>query len=70
MAKPKAAPKSVTPEVEAPTPTLAREERIRLAAYAAAEKRNFAPGFETADWLEAEKQVDEEGDKDVATGGA
>ncbi|MEJ8859421.1 DUF2934 domain-containing protein [Variovorax robiniae] len=35
-----------------------REDRIRLAAYAAAERRGFAPGFETDDWLEAEQQVD------------
>lgn len=48
--------------------THTREERIRLAAYAAAERRGFAPGFETDDWLEAERQIDAEGDADAAPG--
>lgn len=39
----------------------AREERIRLAAYAIAESRGFAPGFEVEDWLEAERQLGEAG---------
>lgn len=32
--------------------------RIEQAAYAAAEKRNFEPGHEVEDWLEAERLVD------------
>ena len=48
---------------------LTREERIRLAAYAAAERRGFQPGFDTDDWLEAERQVDAaEGEGDAAPG--
>lgn len=35
-----------------------REERIREAAYAAAERRGFVPGYETEDWLEAERRID------------
>ena len=35
-----------------------REERIRIAAYAAAERRGFEPGYEVEDWLEAERQTD------------
>lgn len=42
-----------------------REDRVREAAYAAAERRGFAPGREVDDWLEAEQQVG-----DGATGGA
>ncbi|WP_326543384.1 DUF2934 domain-containing protein [Pseudorhodoferax sp.] len=34
-----------------------REQRIREAAYAAAERRGFAPGGEVDDWLEAERQM-------------
>jgi len=34
-----------------------QQDRIRRAAYAAAEQRGFTPGFELDDWLEAEKQV-------------
>jgi len=30
---------------------------IREAAYLKAEARNFAPGVELSDWLEAEKEV-------------
>lgn len=35
-----------------------REDRIREAAYAASERRGFAPGHETDDWLQAEREVD------------
>lgn len=38
--------------------TSTREDRIRLAAYEAAERRGFEPGFETEDWLEAERLID------------
>jgi hypothetical protein len=48
--------------------TNTREESIRLAAYVAAERRGFAPGFETDDWLEAERQIDAEGNSDTAPG--
>lgn len=37
-----------------------REERIRRAAYAAAERRGFVQGFELDDWLEAERLIDGE----------
>jgi len=30
---------------------------IEVAAYYKAERRNFAPGFEDLDWLEAEKEI-------------
>ena len=40
----------------APSPD--REERIRRAAYAAAERRGFEPGHETDDWLAAEREID------------
>lgn len=35
-----------------------REEQIRIAAYLAAEKRGFAPGGETEDWIQAEQAID------------
>jgi hypothetical protein len=35
-----------------------RQERVATAAYYLAEKRGFAPGHETEDWLLAEAQVD------------
>lgn len=41
-----------------PDAELSRDERIRLAAYAIAERRGFEGGSETEDWLEAERQVD------------
>jgi len=41
------------------TPTdVSREDRVRLAAYAAAERRGFVPGHEVEDWLAAEQEVD------------
>ncbi|WP_371435070.1 DUF2934 domain-containing protein [Polaromonas sp.] len=47
--------------------SLSREERVRIAAYLASEKRGFEPGMAEADWLEAERQVDsEQGQPDVA----
>jgi hypothetical protein len=36
----------------------ARRERISVAAYYSAERRNFSPNGELDDWLQAEKQVD------------
>jgi hypothetical protein len=43
-------------------PTLARDssayrELVAIAAYYRAERRGFAPGGETQDWLEAEREV-------------
>lgn len=35
-----------------------REQMISDAAYYFSESRGFTPGFEMADWLQAEKQVD------------
>ena len=47
---------------DAPTPSDQEERRRRIteAAYYRAERRGFAPGYEEADWLEAEKQIDAE----------
>lgn len=50
-------------------PDTSREGRIRLAAYAAAERRGFEPGFETEDWLEAERQVNGESQETSNPGG-
>lgn len=38
--------------------TVAREEMVRIAAYFRAERRGFAPGYEIADWLAAQAEVD------------
>jgi len=35
-----------------------RLQRIAEAAYKRAQQRNFAPGHDLDDWLEAEKEVD------------
>jgi hypothetical protein len=37
-----------------------REARIAEAAYWRAERRGFAPGGEVEDWLNAEKEIDEQ----------
>ena len=47
-----------------------RGDRIRLAAYAIAERRGFAPGFETDDWMEAERRIDAENPSAPAPGTA
>jgi len=39
-------------------PSSSREALIATAAYYRAEKRGFAPGHETEDWLAAEREVD------------
>jgi len=44
------------PAVPGPTP-VAREERVRTAAYFRSERRGFAPGYEWEDWLAAEAEV-------------
>ena len=36
-----------------------RHRKIQELAYLKAEQRNFEPGYEMQDWLEAEKEVDE-----------
>ncbi|RYF33969.1 MAG: DUF2934 domain-containing protein [Comamonadaceae bacterium] len=57
---------SVDPRQDA---ELTRDDRIRLAAYAIAERRGFEGGSETEDWLEAERQVDaDNGDGNAADG--
>lgn len=38
--------------------TAERLKRIAEAAYRRAQQRNFAPGHDLEDWLEAEKEVD------------
>lgn len=42
---------AITPEV--------RQQMIALAAYFRAEQRGFAPGDPVADWLDAEREIDE-----------
>lgn len=37
-----------------------RQERIAKAAYSKAEKRGFAPGSDWDDWLDAEREIDNE----------
>ncbi len=41
-------------------PAVNREERIAISAYWRAAQRQFAPGHELDDWLEAEREVDAE----------
>lgn len=45
--------------VELPLRETVREERVAVAAYFIALHRGFVPGHEEADWMAAEKQVDE-----------
>jgi len=54
-------PASATPPAAARAdfdPSSSREALIATAAYYRAEKRGFAPGHETEDWLAAEREVD------------
>ena len=44
------------PQPFEPTPA-EREEMVAVAAYYLAERRDFAPGGEEADWLLAEQQI-------------
>jgi hypothetical protein len=58
---------------EIPSYSDSREARIAEAAYWRAERRGFAPGGELEDWLEAEKEIDEDkpnrsGESDSSTG--
>jgi hypothetical protein len=53
-------PTSESPSPSISPPPLSAEEIYRLfqeAAYFKAEARNFAPGVELQDWLEAEEEV-------------
>lgn len=53
---------SIAPVQPTPTPFVDPEQRAALiaeAAYFRAERRGFAPGHETEDWLAAEAEVDE-----------
>jgi len=36
-----------------------RDEMVRVAAYFRALRRGFAPGYEVADWLDAQAEVDQ-----------
>jgi hypothetical protein len=50
-----------TPEVRllgSLQPVPSREERIAISAYWRAAQRQFAPGHELDDWLEAERELD------------
>jgi hypothetical protein len=52
---------------EIPSYSDSREARIAEAAYWRAERRGFAPGGELEDWLQAEREVDEQGQRSDAT---
>jgi Protein of unknown function (DUF2934) len=50
-----------TPRAEHPSPSMAARHRaIAVAAYFRAERRGFAAGGELADWLAAERDVDQQ----------
>lgn len=51
---------AVAPHGDSGRGELDREGLVRRAAYAVAERRGFAPGFELDDWLEAGRQIDGE----------
>lgn len=63
-----AAPETLVPDVvrthltssPADEPPEERERRIADRAYAIARERGFAPGAELDDWLQAEREVDEQ----------
>jgi hypothetical protein len=58
---PRAAPSRAQPAIARITPFVDPQQRAALiaeAAYFRAEKRGFAPGDATADWLAAEAEVD------------
>jgi hypothetical protein len=56
-----ATPKAASaPEVPAASAApVDRDEMVRVAAYFRALRRGFAPGYEVADWLAAQAEVDE-----------
>jgi hypothetical protein len=43
-----------------------REQRIAHCAYLRAAERGFVPGYELDDWLAAERQLQAEGEIDLA----
>lgn len=47
-----------------------RSRRIAEAAYYRAQRRGFCPGCEMEDWLEAEREIDEQSGGDANRGGA
>ena len=51
-------PADIPGDSEAITPET-RRQMIALAAYFRAEQRGFAPGDPVADWLDAEREIDE-----------
>lgn len=51
-------PARAKPEQRAPVSAEERRSMIAEAAYLRAERRGFAPGHETEDWLAAEADVD------------
>ena len=55
---------------EDPVTGSSRIDRIRLAAYLAAERRGFEPGYEESDWLEAERNVDAQRQEAGGDGGS
>nr|WP_298719981.1 DUF2934 domain-containing protein [uncultured Steroidobacter sp.] len=48
---------------ELPSLSESREARIAEAAYWRAERRGFTPGYELDDWLDAEKEIDQQNDR-------
>lgn len=60
-------PEALVPEVvhadvqqSAPDTPQSRWQRIARRAYELAQQRGFAPGAELADWLRAEKEIDDD----------
>ena len=52
---------------EIPSYSDSREARIAEAAYWRAERRGFAPGGEMEDWLQAERELDEQNQRSDAS---
>lgn len=60
-AKPKASPAKASRKAASPGKTVPAEQRahyIEVAAFYIAERRGFAPGNPTEDWLAAEAEID------------
>ena len=62
MSKSKAKPKTQRGKnrESRPDTSLERRQKTAEAAYYKAEQRGFAPGLEEGDWLDAEKEIDDE----------
>jgi hypothetical protein len=61
VAKKKTSTTQKTKKISSKAISISPEERWRMVAttaYLKAEARNFAPGYETEDWLTAEREVD------------